>query len=66
MTNKKKYKVLTTMAETIYEKAERLRMATLVKNFPYWGWGVHEGLRCARSDNTGCNTYWKDGKLYAK
>lgn len=54
------------MTETIYEKAERLRMATLVKNFPYWGWGVHEGLRCKNNNNTGCNTYWKDGKLYAK
>ena len=38
----------------------------VAKNFPYWGWGVHEGLRCKYNDNTGCNTAWRDGKLYMK
>jgi len=32
-----------TALEKAYEKA-----------YPYWGSGVHEGMRCARPDNTGC------------
>ena len=38
----------------------------VAKKFPYWGWGVHEGLRCKYNDNTGCNTAWHYGKLYMK
>lgn len=36
------------------------------RNYPYWGWGVHEGLKCKYNDNTGCNTVYRDGKLYMK
>lgn len=50
-----------------WAKAERERMAALVKKFPFWGWGVHEGLRCQFNNNTGCNTYWAaNGRLYEK
>ncbi len=52
--------------DEILRKAEILRQQTLIRNFPYWGWGPHEGLRCKYNDNTGCNTYWKNGKLYAR
>jgi hypothetical protein len=38
----------------------------VARKFPYWGWGVHEGLRCKYPDNTGCNTVWHNGKLYMK
>jgi hypothetical protein len=47
-------------------KQEAARVAALNKKYPYWGWGPHEGLRCQFNNNTGCNTYWKDGKLYEK
>jgi hypothetical protein len=38
----------------------------VARNYPYWGWGNHAGLRCKNPDNTGCNTAWRDGKLYMK
>jgi hypothetical protein len=38
----------------------------VARKFPYWGWGNHAGLRCKNPDNTGCNTVWRDGKLYMK
>lgn len=38
----------------------------LAMEFPYWGWGVHNGLRCKYNDNTGCNTAYRNGKLYMK
>jgi hypothetical protein len=28
----------------------------LERKYPYWGWDANAGLRCARNDNTGCNT----------
>ena len=33
------------------------------RKYPHWGWGQHEGLRCVKGDNTGCNTKWSGGKL---
>jgi len=40
------------------------KIATIQEEYPYWGWGVHAGLRCARPDNTGCNTgYDSKGRL---
>ena len=40
------------------------KIATIQEEYPYWGWGVHAGLRCARNDNTGCNTgYDSKGRL---
>ena len=40
--------------------------ASVESQYPYWGWGSHEGLRCKNNDNTGCNTAWRNGKLYIK
>ena len=40
--------------------------ASVASQYPYWGWGPHEGLRCKNNDNTGCNTAWRDGQLYIK
>ncbi len=40
--------------------------ASVASQFPYWGWGNHTGLRCKNPDNTGCNTAWRDGRLYIK
>jgi hypothetical protein len=50
------------------QKTEKKRygkkIATIQEEYPYWGWGKHEGLRCARPDNTGCNTgYDSKGRL---
>lgn len=50
------------------QKTEKKRygkkIATIQEEYPYWGWGVHAGLRCARPDNTGCNTgYDSKGRL---
>jgi hypothetical protein len=43
---------------------EKERVAKLEKKYPYWGWGPHEGLRCLKNNNTGCNTYYdKYGRL---
>lgn len=40
------------------------KIATIQEEYPYWGWGKHAGLRCARPDNTGCNTgYDSKGRL---
>jgi len=41
-------------------KREAARVVALYKKFPYWG------LRYQFNNNTGCNTYWKDGRLYEK
>ena len=36
----------------------------LERKYPYWGWDEHEGLRCTKNDNTGCNTgYDAKGQL---
>jgi hypothetical protein len=50
------------------QKTEKKRygkkIATIQEEYPYWGWGKHAGLRCARPDNTGCNTgYDSKGRL---
>jgi hypothetical protein len=43
---------------------EKERREKLVKKYPFWGWGAHEGLRCIYNNNTGCNTYYdKYGRL---
>ena len=42
-----------TPLEKAYEKA-----------YPYWGTGVHNGMRCKNSDNTGCDVSW--GADFAK
>ena len=40
---------------------ERLRIVQLERKYPHWGWGPHQGLRCSRNDNTGCNTFYNVG-----
>lgn len=36
----------------------------LERKYPHWGWDKNAGLRCARPDNTGCNTgYDAKGQL---
>ena len=46
---------------------EKERVAKLKKDFPFWGWGPHNGLRCKYNNNTGCNTYYdKYGRLVAR
>ena len=36
----------------------------LERKYPYWGWDANTGLRCAKNDNTGCNTgYDAKGQL---
>ena len=36
---------------------------SMEKEFPHWGWGAHEGLRCRNPDNTGCDTKYGDEGL---
>jgi hypothetical protein len=53
------------IAEMLRNK-EKERIKKLEKEYPHWGWGIHKGLRCKNNNNTGCNTVWRDGKLYEK
>jgi len=51
----------------VYNKEQKhygKKIATIQEEYPYWGWDKHAGLRCARPDNTGCNTgYDSKGRL---